>query len=130
MLSALPETLAVITKLVQGPKTSGRGLGSMVIIRCHDKVIGTDIFSKLKLVRNALGLQYRFEVLLDHGDGKLNISDYFQKRLKVWGVAMEGVANPSYKELENLPCLVVMTGRGRPNVRLPRSVVRLMTFKL
>ena len=90
----------------------------MVILRCHNKAIGTDIYNKLKGVRNTLGLQYRFEIILDHGDDKIVVSDYFQKRLNCWGVS----SSISYLDLQYLPCLLIMTGRVRPSVRLPRWV--------
>lgn len=116
---SLPETLSIVFELVQRPLTNTRGQGSMVVIRCHSRNIGTDMFNKLRAVRNTLGLQCRFEMILDHGEEKLTISDHFLKRLKSWGVA-EGGTSLSYLNLKHLPCLVIMTGRMQSSVRLPR----------
>ncbi len=116
---SLPETLSVVFELVQRPLTNKRGHGSMIIIRCHNKSIGTDLFNKIKVIRNILGLQYRFEVLLDHGDSKMVVSEYFQKRLKLCNV-VKSTNSLSYLDLNNLPCLVIMTGRVRPSIRLPK----------
>ena len=36
---ALPETQAIVNKLVHTPVTSLRGYGVMIVIRCYDKVL-------------------------------------------------------------------------------------------
>jgi len=92
-------------------------------------------------VRDALGLSYRFEVIYDDGSSYLKISEHFSRRLAQWksgrqlngvhvkpGGSVEGGAESkggrcmvtSYKELENLPCLVVLTGDCRAGLSFPR----------
>lgn len=120
--TATPETQTMIDKLVQMPLANGRGHGIMVILRSHSEGLAKDIYCKIKAVRNLLGLEYRFDVLLDNGDNTLNLSDHFLKRLKIWGFGCHSNhrVGLSYEDLQTLPCLVVMTGRVLVNVRMPR----------
>ena len=55
----------MIGQLINGPLLDYRGRGPMIILRCHDNVIGKSLYCKLRAVRDALGLQYRFEILLE-----------------------------------------------------------------
>lgn len=118
-LSSHPETLSIVYDLVQRPLGNNKGRGSMVVLRCHSRAIGVNLYNKLKAIVTTLGLQYRFELILDHGDGRLALSTHFQKRLESWGVDKSGDSY-SYLDLDHLPCMVIMTGRVRPSIRLPR----------
>ena len=112
--------------------------------RSHDSHMGQQFFSKLKATRDALGLQFRFEMVLDSGREGLTLSPHFHRRVrKTTGKTDSGIYgngclgdgshgdscrgddgdHVTYSDLENVPCVVVMTGEERPHVSLPRSVV-------
>ena len=103
--------------------------------------MGQQFFSQLRAARNALGLQCRFEIILDTGREGLNLSPHFLRRVRKVGINKEsgcygndcdgGRGNGyqegviTYSDLENVPCVVVMTGEERPHLSLPRSVAGL-----
>ena len=103
--------------------------------------MGQQFFSRLKAARNALSLQCRFEINLDTGREGLNLSPHFLRRFRKAGTNKEsgcyrnecdaGRGNGyhegvvTYSDLENVPCVVVMTGEERPHLSLPRSVAGL-----
>ena len=111
--------------------------------RAHDKAIGKLFYQKIRQIRDALGLSYRFEVLYDDGSTFLRISEHFSRRLAQWksGRHLNGVNTKprggagggrkggggcivmSYKELENLPCLVVLAGECRAGLSFPRLIL-------
>ena len=66
-----------------------RGRGPIILIRYHDVAIGKAFYWKLQAVRDALVLQYRFEVLLDNGKSFPCFSEYFAKRVKSLHVGRE-----------------------------------------
>ena len=112
--------------------------------RSHDKVIGKEFYQNLTAVRDSLGLSYRFEILFDDGHHFPTIADHFHRRLRQWkgkhrvngmheataGGGERGGAGrsdgrhaiTSYKELENLPCLVVLAGESRAGLSFPSNL--------
>ena len=99
--------------------------------------MGQQFFSKLKAARDAIGLQFRFEIILDTGREGLKLSPHFLRRVVKGGInknrangndslhgngSSHGDSDVMYSDLENLPCVVVMTGEERPHLPLPRSV--------
>ena len=122
--TATSETQNMINQLVNTPLSSTKGQGIMVLLRCNDNSVATEIFSKLKSVRNLLGLQYRFEIILDDGESVLKVSDHFLKRLMAWrSCNINNDLGLSYESLNNLPCLVIMSSRIGSDVRLPRYYI-------
>lgn len=127
--TATSETQNMINQLVNAPLSSSKGHGIMVLLRCNDNSVASEIYSKLKSVRNLLGLQYRFEIILDNGESILKVADHFLKRLIAWrSCAMNHDLGLSYENLNNLPCLVIMSGRTGSDVRLPRYVYSSLRF--
>ena len=96
-----------------------------VTCRSHDVGVARQFYHKLKAVRDGLGLKYRFEIILDDGSKRLTLSEHFTKRVTKWrGSGYHGNQPPghvmSYRELENLPCLVVLAGQSRAGLGFPR----------
>ena len=83
--------------------------------------IGRQLYSKLKATRDTLGLQFRFEVIFDDGSHLLSLSEHFAKRIsKLRGCDMDARHVTSYRELENLPCIVVLAGSLRAGLSFPK----------
>ena len=55
------------------------------VCRSHNVAVGKQFYQKLKALRDALGLQFRFEVIFDDGSHLLSVSEHFMKRLAKWG---------------------------------------------
>ena len=105
--------------------------------------MGHQFYSKMKAARDALGLQYRFEMILDTGRDGLKLSPHFMKRVAKRGSIKSSTDSGcysngdgshgdgchdnhvTYSDLDNLPCIIVITGEERPHVPLPRSVCYL-----
>eukprot|EP00731_Ephydatia_muelleri_P031529 Em0023g36a len=118
---ALPETQAIVSSLVMAPMSSTQGHGPMVILRCHDTLLALECYQKLKAVRDCLGLEYRFEMIYDDGQRMLNVSEHFRKRLSLRKCRNDG--RLCYKDLDNLPCFVVLAGTSRASVGFPSSLM-------
>lgn len=96
--------------------------------RSHDVAIGREFYRKLRAVRDALGLRCRFEVLHDDGTHRLAVSEHFMRRIArrhrggCHGDASSGkpATLSSYRELEHLPCVVVLSGGLRAGLSFPR----------
>ena len=58
---------------------------TLFFCRSHDVKIGKQFYSQLKALRDALGLQFRFEVIFDDGSHLLTVGDHFMERLTKWG---------------------------------------------
>ena len=123
-------------------------LYSDITCRSHDNHMGRQFFSQLKAARDALGLQYRFEILLDTGRKGLKLSPHFLRRVRKDGCPIESdcygngchgdccshgtsfhddCCQVTYTDLENVPCVVVMTGEERPHLPLPRYAIMFMS---
>ena len=82
------------------------------LCRSHDAKVGKQFYQQLKALRDALGLQFRFEVIFDDGSHLLSISKHFMKRLSKWGAtpvaartktaaaATSGAGSPTEQALE------------------------------
>lgn len=79
------------------------------VCRSHDVKIGKQFYQKLKALRDALGLQFRFEVIFDDGSHLLSVSEHFMKRLTKWGAtsrtrtaaaSSSGAGSPTEQPLE------------------------------
>ena len=82
---------------------------NICIYRSHDVKVGKQFYQKLKALRDALGLQFRFEVIFDDGSHLLSVSEHFMKRLAKWGAtptaktktaATSGAGSPTEQLLE------------------------------
>ena len=121
------------------------GHNMYLLHRSHDKAIGRQFYQKLKGVRDSLGLSYRFEIIYDDGSQFVSISRHFYRRLCQWkgkrrqnhcvngmsqnqhGESSDRHVIMSYKELENLPCLVILAGECRAGLSFPRYIVKIST---
>lgn len=100
-----------------------------LVTRSHDVAIGREFYRKLRAVRDALGLSCRFEVLHDDGAHRLAVSKHFVRRVTRWhrggchgdaSAAKLPAALTSYRELEHVPCVVVLSGGLRAGLSFPK----------
>ncbi|KAM4706002.1 GREB1-like protein [Rhinophrynus dorsalis] len=118
-----PETLSMMDDLLNSPAKDKSGRGHMLIIRVPSVQLAILAKERLQEVRDKLGLQYRFEVILGNPATELIIAKHFVTRLKVWkGCEHEDWTPRTFRDLEGLPCILILTGRDPLGETFPRSL--------
>lgn len=78
-----PETLNIMDDLLSCPGKNRSGRGHMLILRVPSVQLAMLAKERLQEVRDKLGLQYRFEVVLGNPASELSVAAHFVARLKV-----------------------------------------------
>lgn len=78
-----PETLSIMDDLISYPGKTRSGRGHMLIIRVPSVQLAMLAKERLQEVRDKLGLQYRFEIILGNPASELSVATHFVARLKV-----------------------------------------------
>lgn len=78
-----PETLSIMDDLITSPGKDKNGCGHMLVIRVPSVQLAMLAKERLQEVRDKLGLQYRFEILLGNPASELMVAKHFVTRLKV-----------------------------------------------
>nr|XP_014343722.1 PREDICTED: GREB1-like protein [Latimeria chalumnae] len=119
-----PETLNIMDDLITLPGMDKSGRGHMLIIRVPSLQLAMLVRNRLQEVRNKLGLQYRFEIILGEPASEVNVAKHFVARLKVWrGCEQEEWAPRTYQDLEGLPCIVILSGKDPLGETFPRYYI-------
>ncbi|XP_054250684.1 GREB1-like protein [Indicator indicator] len=118
-----PETLSIMDDLITSPGKDKNGCGHMLVIRVPSVQLAMLAKERLQEVRDKLGLQYRFEILLGNPASELAVTKHFVTRLKAWrGNEQEDWIPRTYQDLEGLPCIVILTGKDPLGETFPRSL--------
>ncbi|XP_037364649.1 GREB1-like protein [Talpa occidentalis] len=118
-----PETLSIMDDLISSPGKNKSGRGHMLIIRVPSVQLAMLAKERLQEVRDKLGLQYRFEIILGNPASELSVATHFVARLKTWrGNEPEEWIPRTYQDLEGLPCIVILTGKDPLGETFPRSL--------
>ncbi|XP_066575361.1 GREB1-like protein isoform X1 [Amia ocellicauda] len=118
-----PETLGIMDDLISAPGKDKSGRGHMLLIRVPSLQLAMLARERLEEVRDKLGLQFRFEVMLGSPAAELSLAKHFIARLKAWrGCENEDWVPHTYEELEGLPCIVILTGKDPLGETFPRSL--------
>ncbi|XP_058661710.1 GREB1-like protein isoform X3 [Ammospiza caudacuta] len=118
-----PETLSIMDDLITSPGKDKNGCGHMLVIRVPSVQLAMLAKERLQEVRDKLGLQYRFEILLGNPASELTVAKHFVTRLKAWrGNEQEDWIPRTYQDLEGLPCIVILTGKDPLGETFPRSL--------
>ncbi|XP_058871640.1 GREB1-like protein isoform X3 [Acipenser ruthenus] len=118
-----PETLGILDDLIGMPGRDKSGRGHMLIIRVPSLQLAMLARERLEEIRDKLGLQYRFEVILGSPSSELCLTKHFITRLKAWrGSESEDWVPRTYEDLEGLPCIVILTGKDPLGETFPRSL--------
>lgn len=78
-----PETLSIVDDLITSPGKNKSGRGHMLVIRVPSLQLAMLAKERLQEVRDKLGLQYRFEIILGSPTSELTVATHFVTRLKV-----------------------------------------------
>ncbi|XP_071593390.1 GREB1-like protein isoform X15 [Heliangelus exortis] len=118
-----PETLSIMDDLITSPGKDKNGCGHMLVIRVPSVQLAMLAKERLQEVRDKLGLQYRFEILLGNPASELTVAKHFVTRLKAWrGNEQDDWIPRTYQDLEGLPCIVILTGKDPLGETFPRSL--------
>ncbi|KAJ7404482.1 GREB1-like protein [Willisornis vidua] len=118
-----PETLSIMDDLITSPGKDKNGCGHMLVIRVPSVQLAMLAKERLQEVRDKLGLQYRFEILLGNPISELTVAKHFVTRLKAWrGNEQDDWIPRTYQDLEGLPCIVILTGKDPLGETFPRSL--------
>ncbi|KAL3055326.1 hypothetical protein OYC64_018084 [Pagothenia borchgrevinki] len=119
-----PETLAMVEDLINAPSREGsQGRGHMLLVRVPSLQLAMLARERLEDVRDKLGLQLCFAVLLGSPASELNLHKNFTNRLRAWrGCENEDWVPHTYEDLEGLPCIVILTGKDPLGETFPRSL--------
>ncbi|XP_036887584.1 GREB1-like protein [Sturnira hondurensis] len=118
-----PETLSIMDDLITSPGKNKNGRGHMVIIRVPSVQLAMLAKERLQEVRDKLGLQYRFEIILGNPASEVSVASHFVARLKTWrGNEPEEWVPRTYQDLDGLPCIVILTGKDPLGETFPRSL--------
>uniref|UniRef100_A0A8D3B7U9 GREB1-like protein n=1 Tax=Scophthalmus maximus TaxID=52904 RepID=A0A8D3B7U9_SCOMX len=119
-----PETLAMVEDLINAPSREGsQGRGHMLLVRVPSLQLAMLARERLEDVRDKLGLQLCFAVLLGSPASELNLPRNFTNRLRAWrGCENEEWVPHTYEDLEGLPCIVILTGKDPLGETFPRSL--------
>ncbi|KAF6088069.1 GREB1 like retinoic acid receptor coactivator [Phyllostomus discolor] len=118
-----PETLSIMDDLITSPGKNKSGRGHMLIIRVPSVQLAMLAKERLQEVRDKLGLQYRFEIILGNPASEVSVAAHFVARLKTWrGNEPEEWVPRTYQDLEGLPCIVILTGKDPLGETFPRSL--------
>ncbi|XP_036072407.1 GREB1-like protein isoform X5 [Oryzias melastigma] len=119
-----PETLAMVEDLINTPSKEGsQGRGHMLLVRVPSLQLAMLARERLEDVRDKLGLQFCFAVLLGSPASELSLSRNFISRLRAWrGCENEDWVPHTYEDLEGLPCIVILTGKDPLGETFPRSL--------
>uniref|UniRef100_H0W6M8 GREB1 like retinoic acid receptor coactivator n=1 Tax=Cavia porcellus TaxID=10141 RepID=H0W6M8_CAVPO len=118
-----PETLSIVDDLISSPGRSTSGQGHMLVLRVPSVQLAMLAKERLQEVRDKLGLQYRFEIILGNPASELSVAAHFVARLKTWrGNELDEWTPRTYQDLEGLPCIVILTGKDPLGETFPRSL--------
>uniref|UniRef100_A0A8C8JFS8 GREB1-like protein n=1 Tax=Oncorhynchus tshawytscha TaxID=74940 RepID=A0A8C8JFS8_ONCTS len=119
-----PETLAMVEDLISAPGREGtKGRGHMLLVRVPSLQLAMLARERLEDVRDKLGLQFCFAVLLGSPATELSLPRHFANRLRAWrGCEIEDWVPHTYEDLEGLPCIVILTGKDPLGETFPRSL--------
>lgn len=119
-----PETLAMVEDLINAPSREGaQGRGHMLLVRVPSLQLAMLARERLEDVRDKLGLQLCFAVLLGSPASELTLTKIFSNRLRVWkGCENEEWVPRTYEDLEGLPCIIILTGKDPLGETFPRSL--------
>ncbi|XP_037838017.1 GREB1-like protein isoform X4 [Kryptolebias marmoratus] len=119
-----PETLAMVEDLISSPSREGsHGRGHMLLVRVPSLQLAMLARERLEDVRDKLGLQLCFAVLLGSPASELSLSKNYISLLKTWrGCENEDWVPRTYEDLEGLPCIIILTGKDPLGETFPRSL--------
>ncbi|XP_042186366.1 protein GREB1-like [Oncorhynchus tshawytscha] len=117
------ETLEIVQSLLSAAQRCPSHHGHMVLIRLPSLALAGWAHQRLVRIRQRLGLEELFEIILGNPSQTLSIGQSFTEHIKTWLKIQETDWVPrTYLELEALPCILILSGADPLGESLPRSL--------
>ncbi|KAG9336286.1 hypothetical protein JZ751_002633, partial [Albula glossodonta] len=117
------ETLEIVQGLLSSARRCPSCHGHMVLLRVPSPTLARVAHQRLLRVRESLGLQKCFEVVLGDPSSAFSIGKHFLHQLRMWLKIQDPDWIPrTYLELEALSCILIFTGADPLGESLPRSL--------
>uniref|UniRef100_A0AAZ3Q2R6 Growth regulating estrogen receptor binding 1 n=1 Tax=Oncorhynchus tshawytscha TaxID=74940 RepID=A0AAZ3Q2R6_ONCTS len=111
------ETLEIVQSLLSAAQRCPSHHGHMVLIRLPSLALAGWAHQRLVRIRQRLGLEELFEIILGNPSQTLSIGQSFTEHIK----ETDWVPR-TYLELEALPCILILSGADPLGESLPRSL--------
>ncbi|XP_017327908.1 GREB1-like protein isoform X1 [Ictalurus punctatus] len=116
-----PQTLAMVEGVMSSAGRGGRG--HMLLVRVPSLQLARLARERLEEAQNKLGLERRFAVLLGGPTNEISLAPHFCTQLRAWRqCGAEDWVPVTYEDLEDLPCIVILTGKDPLGETFPRSL--------
>ncbi|CAL8246308.1 unnamed protein product [Lota lota] len=117
------ETLEIVQSLLGAARRCPSHHGPMVLLRIPSLALAAWAQHRLSDVRQRLGLEDTFEIILGNPGQALSVGHTFTERIKSWLEIQDvGWVPGTYLELEGLPCILILSGAEPLGESLPRSL--------
>ncbi|XP_077991661.1 GREB1-like protein [Glandiceps talaboti] len=116
------ETYNMLAEMVNSPMKSNQGKGSMVLLRIPSIQLALLAHERLRSVRDKLGLQYRFDIMLSSMTTEFSIDDHFISRLQTWHGGDKTWQPKTYEDLTDLPCIMILSGQHTAGETWPKTL--------
>ncbi|TTB71000.1 GREB1-like protein [Bagarius yarrelli] len=116
-----PQTLAMVEGVMSCTGQGGRG--NMLLVRVPSLQLARLARERLEEAQHKLGLERRFAVVLGGPTYEINLTPHFCTQLRAWRqCGPEDWTPVTYEDLEDLPCIVILTGKDPLGETFPRSL--------
>ncbi|XP_070556492.1 GREB1-like protein [Ptychodera flava] len=116
------ETYNMINEMISAPMQNDQGRGIMILLRIPSLQLALLAHERLRSVRDKLGWQYRFDILLSSMTTEFTIDEHFVSRLQSWQGADKSWQPKTYEDLNDLPCIMILSGQHTAGETWPKSL--------
>ncbi|XP_062850620.1 GREB1-like protein isoform X2 [Trichomycterus rosablanca] len=120
-----PQTLAMVEGVLggEGRDEARGGKGHMLLVRVPSLQLARLARDRLEEAQHKLGLERRFAVVLGGPTNEIDLAPHFCAQLRGWQQGRNEDWIPlTYEDLEDLPCMVILTGKDPLGETFPRSL--------
>ncbi|GAA6081175.1 GREB1-like protein isoform X1, partial [Tachysurus ichikawai] len=116
-----PQTLAMVEGVMSSTGRGGRG--HMLLVRVPSLQLARLARERLEEAQHKLGLERRFAVVLGGPTYEISLASHFCTQIRAWRrCGSEDWAPVTYEDLEDLPCILILTGKDPLGETFPRSL--------
>ncbi|XP_060772053.1 GREB1-like protein isoform X4 [Neoarius graeffei] len=116
-----PQTLAMVEGVLSSTGRGGRG--HMLLVRVPSLQLARLARERLEEAQHKLGLEQRFAVVLGGPTNEISLAPHFYTQLRAWRQCeTEDWVPVTYEDLEDLPCIIILTGKDPLGETFPRSL--------
>ncbi|KAK3545633.1 hypothetical protein QTP70_008545 [Hemibagrus guttatus] len=116
-----PQTMAMVEGVMSNTGWGSRG--HMLLVRVPSLQLARLARERLEEAQHKLGLERKFAVVLGGPTYEISLAPHFCTQLRAWRqCGTEDWTPVTYEDLEDLPCIVILTGKDPLGETFPRSL--------